>query len=126
YVQNFHKPENKVLVVHCPEAFTNVTMMSPGKVEEMIRDTQVKVKKLQEKFMAKLNEKGITGDFHSLQGDKPGSAIVDCACENSAAIIVTGTRGMGKLRRTIMGSVSDYIVHHSPCPVLVCRHKDKN
>jgi len=41
--------------------------------------------------------------------------------EEDVAMIVVGTRGLGKVRRAIMGSVSDYVVHHSPCPVIVCR-----
>lgn len=36
-------------------------------------------------------------------------------------MIITGTRGMGKMRRTILGSVSDYLVNHALCPVMVCR-----
>lgn len=36
-------------------------------------------------------------------------------------MIITGTRGMGKMRRTILGSVSDYLVNHAVCPVMVCR-----
>jgi len=39
----------------------------------------------------------------------------------NATLIVMGTRGLGKVRRTIMGSVSDYVVHHAHCPVIVCR-----
>lgn len=47
--------------------------------------------------------------------------------EVKATYVVTGTRGQGKIRRTILGSVSDYIVHHSPVPVVVARHsKDKH
>ena len=52
---------------------------------------------------------------------KPGEVICRIAEEESAAMIVTGTRGMGKVRRTILGSVSDYLVHHAHCPVIVCR-----
>merc|ERR1719394_2365613 len=39
-------------------------------------------------------------------------------------MVVVGTRGTGKVRRTILGSVSDYLVHHAHCPVVVCRHPD--
>ncbi len=52
---------------------------------------------------------------------KPGEAIIATAAEYKADLIVTGTRGMGTIRRTIMGSVSDYLVHHAHCPVVVCR-----
>lgn len=53
--------------------------------------------------------------------EKPGVLIVDVAKKESAAYVVMGTRGLGKIRRTIMGSVSDYVVHHCHCPVIVCR-----
>ena len=55
---------------------------------------------------------------------KVGEAIVTAAKEEKAALIVVGTRGMGKVRRTILGSVSDYILHHSHVPVLICCHKE--
>ena len=52
---------------------------------------------------------------------KPGEVICRIAEEEQAVMIVTGTRGMGKVRRTILGSVSDYLVNHAHCPVTVCR-----
>lgn len=52
---------------------------------------------------------------------KPGEAIVDAAKNENAAVVIMGTRGMGTLRRTVMGSVSDYVVHHAHIPVIVCR-----
>ena len=51
----------------------------------------------------------------------PGEFVVKVAEEEKAAMIVMGTRGMGTIRRTILGSVSDYVVHHAHCPVIVCR-----
>ena len=38
-------------------------------------------------------------------GTKPGQQIVASAGEMKASLVVIGTRGMGKLRRTVMGSV---------------------
>ena len=34
-----------------------------------------------------------------------------------------GTRGLGTVRRTILGSVSDYVLHHAHCPVCICRQE---
>jgi nucleotide-binding universal stress UspA family protein len=38
-----------------------------------------------------------------------------------AGLIVIGSRGLGGLRRALMGSVSDSVVRHAHCPVLVVR-----
>jgi len=32
-----------------------------------------------------------------------------------------GRRGQGKLRRTVLGSVSDFVIHHIHCPIIVSR-----
>lgn len=56
----------------------------------------------------------------------PGSAIVAAAEKQDVDLIVAGSRGFGTVRRTIMGSVSDYIVHHSHVPVMICKHEDEH
>ena len=53
---------------------------------------------------------------------EPGPGIVHAAQEKGVDLIVTGCRGLGQLRRTVLGSVSDYILHHSEAPVFICRH----
>ena len=53
------------------------------------------------------------------ESSKPGEAIVQVATEWEAVLIVMGSRGLGALARTFMGSVSSYVVHHAHCPVLV-------
>lgn len=62
----------------------------------------------------------VPGKLRTSSG-KPGEIICTIAEEENAAMIITGTRGMGKMRRTILGSVSDYLVNHAVCPVMVCR-----
>lgn len=125
YAMNFHKTGNKVVLLHCPENYINATTMSPGRVMELQREVEGKSSDLKRKFIEKANKLGIEAEFKIESAEKPGHAIVDTATKTDAAFIVTGTRGMGKIRRTILGSVSDFVVHHAPCPVLVCRHKDK-
>ncbi len=40
--------------------------------------------------------------------------------ELSADALIVGSRGMGAVKRTLLGSVSDHLVHHVPCPTIVC------
>ena len=55
---------------------------------------------------------------------KEGSAveeILGLAEEIGAGLIVIGSRGLGPVKRLVMGSVSEGVVHHSAYPVLVMR-----
>jgi len=56
----------------------------------------------------------------------PGSAIVSAAEKQNADLVIVGSRGHGTVRRTIMGSVSDYVVHHAHVPVMICKHEDEH
>jgi nucleotide-binding universal stress UspA family protein len=51
----------------------------------------------------------------------PDAEVVDLAEELGAGLIVMGSRGHGGVRRALMGSVSDSVVRHAHCPVLVVR-----
>src|SRR5918995_94253 len=42
--------------------------------------------------------------------------------EQGCGLIVMGSRGLGGIRRALMGSVSDTVVRHAHCPVLIVRH----
>ncbi len=49
----------------------------------------------------------------------PKEAIIEYAIESKASIIVTGTHGRTGLSHLLMGSTAEYIIRHSPIPVLV-------
>jgi nucleotide-binding universal stress UspA family protein len=51
--------------------------------------------------------------------------IVNLAEEIRAGLIVVGSRGLGGIRRALMGSVSDSVVRHAHCPVLVVRKEKR-
>jgi nucleotide-binding universal stress UspA family protein len=54
-------------------------------------------------------------------GAEPGPAIVAVAEETKADLIVIGAHTKGFVRRLLTRSVSEHVVHHAPCPVLVIR-----
>lgn len=58
-----------------------------------------------------------------VDGD-PGDAICRYAAEHDADVIVVGSHGSGFVKRVLVGSVSHYVLHHAPCPVLVVRAGD--
>ena len=51
----------------------------------------------------------------------PESRIVETAEQMKADLIVVGSHGYNRWERLLLGSVSDSVVHHAPCSVLVVR-----
>jgi nucleotide-binding universal stress UspA family protein len=56
-----------------------------------------------------------------LRAGEPDKEIVKLSEELGAGAIVIGSRGLGALKRTLMGSVSESVVRHAHCPVFVVR-----
>ena len=52
----------------------------------------------------------------------PGERICATAAQHGIELIILGSHERGAFGRFVHGSVSDYVVHHAPCPVLVVRH----
>ena len=47
--------------------------------------------------------------------------IVDLAAEQKVDLLLIGSRGLGKIREHMLGSVSHRVTVHSPCPTLVVK-----
>jgi nucleotide-binding universal stress UspA family protein len=63
---------------------------------------------------------GTVTDAHLKLG-RADHEIVVLAEQLGAGLVVVGSRGAGRIRRALMGSVSDSVVRHAHCPVLVVR-----
>jgi nucleotide-binding universal stress UspA family protein len=59
-------------------------------------------------------------ETHFRSGE-PDKEILRAAEAFGVGLIVIGSRGLGAITRTLMGSVSDYVIRHAHCPVLVVR-----
>ncbi|EFJ36115.1 hypothetical protein SELMODRAFT_79236 [Selaginella moellendorffii] len=51
----------------------------------------------------------------------PRDSICDAVEKIHADLLVMGSRGHGAIKRTFLGSVSDYCTHNAKCPVLIVR-----
>lgn len=58
-----------------------------------------------------------------LRGRAPGPAMLKYVYENKIDLVVAGTHGRTGLRRLILGSVAEELIHHAPCPVLTLRDR---
>jgi nucleotide-binding universal stress UspA family protein len=76
--------------------------------------------KLKEQVQKISEAGGEITEIHARVG-YPDAEIVELAEELGAGLIVVGSRGLGPLRRALMGSVSDSVVRHAHCPVMVVR-----
>jgi nucleotide-binding universal stress UspA family protein len=52
---------------------------------------------------------------------EPGESIVEAARSENADVILVGAHSRGALGRLLMGSVSEHVARHAPCPVLIVR-----
>ncbi|XP_056171287.1 universal stress protein A-like protein [Syzygium oleosum] len=55
-----------------------------------------------------------------LIGD-PKDTICQATEQMHMDLLVVGSRGLGKIKRAFLGSVSDYCAHHAKCPILIVR-----
>ncbi len=110
----------KVTAIHVMEDIPVLHIQS----EKLLRELLDAYKKESQLILSKCSDiatkKGLSISTKLLQGS-PGSTIIDFCEKEKCDIIVMGSRGMGKFKELILGSVSSKVVHHSRCPVLVIR-----
>jgi nucleotide-binding universal stress UspA family protein len=73
-----------------------------------------------ERLAQRLRDQGVDVQTRIIDAISPGPAIVDSAAELGVDAIVIGTHGAGRIRRMLLGSVTDKVVRGSAVPVLVC------
>jgi nucleotide-binding universal stress UspA family protein len=125
YLDHLHHSGNSIVILHS----IDLDAISDDNVEgsepsiRLWDQSKSKIKALDDKFRWKLNENGLPGKIRTETG-KPGEVIVRVAVEEKVGMIVIGSRGLSKIKRTLAGSVSDYVLHHAKCPVVICKQKE--
>ena len=110
----------EVTVIHVIEDIPVSYVVS----EKLLREIVDAYKRENQLILSNCSEiatkKGLVIQTKLLQGN-PGSIILDFCEKEKYDIIIMGSRGMGKFKELVLGSVSSKVLHHSSCPVMIIR-----
>lgn len=127
YKEHVYHEGDQLVLIHSHELQSPVlleTIATEGWKHEVEKHDQF-IKDLGKKYRRKCKPLKIEAKI-IVEPGPPGQVICRVALEQDATLIVMGCRGEGTVRRTILGSVSDYVIHHTHIPVLVVpREQDK-
>ncbi len=91
---------------------------------EVYRERLAEYKKwgldLLQNLTEKATEAGVDSEYTQLTGN-PGRTICELADTWEADLIIVGSRGLKGIKEMFLGSVSNYVTHHTPCSVLIVR-----
>jgi len=108
----------KVILVHCHKKFPTV-------LGEPLRNTAIvntlhQAELLIEPYSRRLKEAGI--DFEELLIEEPAGAVIpDVAKIQQCTLIIMGCRGLTNIEGLLVGSVTNRVLHTTPCSVLVVK-----
>lgn len=120
----------KVVLVHVQQPFHHyVFPAGPGgaafyatsAVVESVRKAQEEnTTVLLSRALQMCKDKMAEAETLVLDGD-PKDMICQAAEQMQVDLPVVGSRGLGKIKRAFLGSVSDYCAHHAKCPILIVK-----
>jgi nucleotide-binding universal stress UspA family protein len=108
-----------------PEASTLQSVEFEAESDQRHTKTERRARELLDAEVDRIRSLGATlAGEHLLEG-RVAPGIVGLAEELGAGLIVMGSRGLGGIRRALMGSVSEKVVRHAHCPVMVVREEEE-
>ncbi len=132
-VELCEKTGSELHVVHVGEDFyltavSDLDMIAQIRVAQEYAESEANFEQIAREVLDAEVEKveaagGTVAQAH-LRVGRADVEIVDLAGEIEAGLVVLGSRGLGGVKRALMGSVSYSVVRHAHCPVLVVRRQD--
>ncbi len=111
---------SELQVVHVGEYLSTFYAFTEEEPAEL-RDS---ARRLLEGEVEKIRDAGGRAAEAYLRLGRPAEQIVALSEELGAGVVALGSRGLGTLRRAVLGSVSESVVRYAPCPVFVVRGEE--
>ena len=84
-------------------------------------DNKSRREHVQQAFDELVKNHGLLGATIAIEVGDPGLEIADYAARHQAELIVIPSHGYHGIKRVVMGSVTERVLRHAECPVLVLR-----
>ena len=92
-------------------------VQNPQRYEDLKEESR----RIRDRQVEKIEASGGSVSNSHLAIGHPADQIIAYAQDEGVGLIVMGSRGLGGIRRALMGSVSDAVVRHAHCPVMIVR-----
>ena len=115
------KLKSKLTILYVLEVPPFVYVQSQKLVDSAMASLEKEAKNILDMAQNQAKEFDVEYETILLKGDNIASLIIDYNKKNDFDIIVIGSRGHGKFKTTLLGSVSNSVLHHSKNPVLIIK-----
>jgi nucleotide-binding universal stress UspA family protein len=129
-LNNLFRSQDRIILIHAQRNPNSLLASgSPGFMVpvDVLKIFENDIKKSTEKILARATEickaKNLTPETEVHTGDAR-EVICNAAKKYNPDMLVLGSHGYGALKRVVLGSVSDYCVHHVQCPVVVVKPQE--
>ena len=114
------KFEAEVTVLHAYEFLEVIPVYETtyAYLDELESYLEGQSKEIATRVEEKLLAAGVKPHSAVIKGD-PGYSIVNAIDEHHCDLVIMGSRGLGPIQRFLLGSVSNYVVNHAKCPVMI-------
>jgi len=110
-----------VYVTHLLTETSEASYMAAQLYQEMYEEAKQEAQRLLDEQVRVIEEAGGRVAGAHLRIGRPDKEVIRLGEELRAHLVVVGSRGLSPIRRALMGSVSDSVVRHAHCPVMVVR-----
>lgn len=103
-----------------PALFATPAVMATSAMESVRKAQEENVAALLCRASKVCTERGVKAETLILKGEAK-DMICHATEETQVDLLVIGSRGLGMVKRALLGSVSDYCAHHAKCPILIVK-----
>lgn len=112
--------KGEITTLNVADAPPTVYVQSQKVLDELLEKYSKAREKIFDEYHELAQKENVEIKTKVIFGD-PGQEILKFSLKEEFDVIVIGNRGMGHLKKMIIGSVSDTVIHDAKCPVLLVK-----